>query len=195
MPRIENFYTNIIDKFDITDDMIKEIDNIEEKKWLIFPEDGTIKIYPFDIFEKKSFERIGECPLIYNCIDTPKSLIKLDKYTITDYKSSPREIYTSKLRVIVPMICDNNDIKTCGVKVEDCIKKLYIGKPIIFDCYKKWAIYNKSDDDIIMLFFDITRPKNIPYKEIYIDDKEYKENLKNENIYKKNKTNLLNLIK
>ena len=145
--------------------------------WLIYPDNihGTCKIFPIYMFSTLSKKRKKICVNTYNLIkNTPDiktcAFINIQPNSQIDKGRVWGKLSNETLRVLFVIDSPSTTIEKCGMCVNDEYKKIKPNSLIIFDGSKEHTIYNKTDSNIELLLFDISRPVSIPHGS---SDREY----------------------
>lgn len=120
--------------------------------------DEAWQVFPFTFYTMNHLLNQSRCPKTNMLIQKIPELISCDfsrlkgKTTINPHIGYSRMILRCHLPLMVP------SGKTCGIKVGNEVRYHEEGKLLIFDDSYEHSAWNESDEDRIVLMFDIPNP-------------------------------------
>jgi beta-hydroxylase len=126
------------------------VENKENRSW---------KVFSFLFFQMKSKKHAALCPKTAELVYSIPSILSCDFSLLPrNTKIKPHEGYTRMvLRCHLPLIVPEGN--KCGLRVGDKIHLWREGELVIFDDSFEHEAWNDSNDDRVVLMFDIPNPR------------------------------------
>ncbi len=160
------FLKPLTDNFDvIKSELLQLIETNKDQQWLeTFPNyvasenKKAWKVFSFIFFSMKFPENAKLCPQTASLIYSIPEIISCDySYLKPHTHILPHKGYTRMvLRCHLPLIVPEGD---CAIRIGDETRKWEEGKLMVFDDSFDHEAWNKSDEDRVVLMFDIPNPR------------------------------------